>query len=262
MCVGPAEKFDKETEQPVAHQVQARHLVPEQRDAPQVVQECEQNNAFEAHLVQLARVVQNRILDRTVVREREVHADRARGRFAKEFAVDEIAPAPPGIGKRCGQEAQVERFPQVHLVALDADDRENRSEDHAAVVAHAGDSRKVVTQRVVGEREDDFGRVREVIARLVEEYVTEARPDEDARDGPGEQAVEIFLGVAELFFLVDLPHGDVGREEGENIHDAVPTDREVPEFNGRSVKIGRYKVPPRKIHASFLCSSSGVPNNL
>ena len=102
--VGPAEKFDKETEQPVAHQVQARHLVPEQRDAPQVVQECEQNNAFEAHLVQLARVVQNRILDRTVVSERKVHADGARSRFAEEFPVDEVAPAPPGIGKRCGQE--------------------------------------------------------------------------------------------------------------------------------------------------------------
>ena len=130
------------------------------------------------------------------------------------------------------------------------------------MVAHTGNPGKVVTQRIVGEREDDFGRIREEVCGLVEEYVTEARTDEDARDGPGEQAVEIFLGVAELFFLVDLPHGDIGREEGEDIHDAVPTDREVPDFNGRSVKISRYKIPPREIHAIFLWVNSGVPNNL
>ena len=262
MRIGPAEEFDEESEQPVAHQVKARHLVVKNRNLAQVPKDGEKPRSFEYHFVKLARMVQNRVRDRTVVGQREIHADGARGDFAKEFTINEVAPTSPGVGEGSRQKAQVQCLPQVHLVALDTDNREDRPENHAAMVAHAGNPGKVVAEFVAGERQDDFHRVGKIVAGLVEENVAETRADEDTGDSPGEETVEIFLGVAEAFLLVDFPHCSVGRDEREDVHDAVPADREVAELDGRAVKIGRDKVPPRKIHASFLCSSSGAPNNL
>ena len=207
-------------------------------------------------------MVQNRVGNGTVVGERKPHADSASGDFAKKFAVNEVAPAAPGVGERCKHKAKVQPFPHLHLVALEADVGENRSEDHATVVAHSRNTRKVVAERIVGHRENDFGRVREIVARLVEEHVAEARTDNDACDNPGEQAVELVLGVAQLFFLVHVHQREVARHEGENVHDAVPAHREAPERKGCSVKIRRDEVPPSRFHFIFLVwGDSGEPSS-
>ena len=62
----------------------------------------------------------------------------------------------------------------------------------------------MVAESVMGHGKYYLGRVCKVVARLVEEYVAEARADDDARDNPGEQAVELLLGVAQVLFFVDV----------------------------------------------------------
>lgn len=129
MGVGHAEKLNEEPCGAVAYQVQAGHLVVEGGNAAQVVERYEQKNAFEKHFVELARVVEHRRAHQAVLCQREPHADGAGGHFAKKFPVDEVAPAAPGVGEGCQQKAQVQGFPQVHLVALDADDGEYGAKD-------------------------------------------------------------------------------------------------------------------------------------
>lgn len=87
----------------------------------QVVQDDKEHDAFEDHFIKLARVVENRVCKRAVMGKREPHADGASGGFAKEFSVDEVAPASPGVGERSKHKAKVQTFPHVHLVALEAD---------------------------------------------------------------------------------------------------------------------------------------------
>ncbi len=113
------------------------------------------------------------------------------------------------------------------------------------MIAHSGDAREVESQGVVGDRQDDFGGIGQVVARLIEEYVTQACADDDACNNPGEEAVDLILGKADLFLLVHVSIGGVGGGEGENVHDAIPFHLETTQGKGGAVHVCGNQVPPR-----------------
>src|SRR5574344_331591 len=200
-----------------------------------------------------------------VARKRKDHSDGARGDFSVEFPVHEVSPASPAVAERDGEKSEVEHLEERHLVAAYSDDSEDNRADEAAVVGHSRNSDEVEPEHgIVAERRDDFKRVREIVRGVVEADVAEACADEDAGDDPRREAVELFLGDADLFLAVHVPDQGVAGREGEQVHEAVPADGKAPELDRRAVEVRRNHVPPGEMHlqaSSFYRKDVLSPNS-
>jgi hypothetical protein len=212
-AVGLAEVLGCKAEHAIADQEDPRHLARGPRPAGVQPQQHEEQQAFEQKLVDLAGVARD-----VGARLRKHHGPgQARvGRTAPQLAVDEIADTPtgqPGGHARRNQVGHLQPGPATRAgIGRHGDDHAQ----HAAVERHAA-----------LPHHQDFQRVGQVVAGLVEQGVAEAPAQHHAQHAPEQQVFHITpapagIGVPGLA----RARRRQGHEqaEGHQVGQAVPVD--------------------------------------
>ena len=85
----------------------------------------------------------------------------------------------------------------------------------------------------------DFCRIGEVVARLVEQHLAQAPAQDHAEDAPKEQVVELFQAPADVGLAPDaLAPEEIEGGEGHQVHETVPAHGQGAEGNGNGIELG------------------------
>jgi hypothetical protein len=183
-AVGLAKELGDETQSTVTHEECTRHLPHRPRAARIQPQQHEQQQPFEAELVQLRRMT--RLGGARLRKHHRPRQPRIR-EPAPQLAVDEVAD--PARGKAGGH---ARRHQVGHL--------QERPSAHAAEHRHCGDrpEQPAVERHAALPDRERLQRVRRVIARLVEQHVAQPPADHHTEHTVEQQVFDIALGPAAI----------------------------------------------------------------
>src|SRR5579875_2583494 len=188
---------------------------------PQEEKHEEEHGPFEERLVDLARMTGLR------PPARKDHAPGQIGGTAEQLAIHEIGQAAEEEADRHGAADGVADHEEREAIAPAEEEQRQHDAEQAPVERHAA----------MPEGEDLAG-MGEIIARLIEEHIADASPEDDAEGAPEHEVVHLRRGHGLGRRRRDPPHMPPAEENAGDIGERVPADRKRPDAEGNRIEIG------------------------
>jgi hypothetical protein len=146
---------------------------------------------------------------------------------APQLAVDEVAQAPGGDARRHERRGEIHHLQVRHVVAPRREGHRRHHAEQPAVEGHPA-----------LPQGEDLERVREVVVRLVEEHVAQPPAEDHAEHDEEKDVVELGARHGDDP-LLDAAHAEPpSGGEADEVHQAVPADRERSDLECDGIDIG------------------------
>lgn len=145
---------------------------------------------------------------------------------AVEFSIDKVSDAAESEANGCRYDHEVSGLPEIDPHVPAEENACDEAADKTSVKGHAAMPN--------GENLKGFA---EIGAWIVEDYVTEARTDEEPDDDIGVKGALKIARNGKSLFLDLKPHEEIGRSEPKEVHHSVPPHGE----GANSYDLGTYR---------------------
>ena len=128
-----------------------------------------------------------------------------------------------------------------------------KNADDAAMVGHARDAGEGNAVRKF-KRQENFKRMLEKIGKIVEDHISQPRPDHQAQNDHRGEVVDLLAGdVKAALVLQAIDHQAIRDGEGHNVHQPVVLQLERADLKNDRADVLRQMLPPRsRIESCFI----------